>query len=130
VWTAARFEERQRSGLRRPARSTRIVLDLLNPGTTLRAAPARHPDATIKGAAGRALAAHGLHVALKLIDPARGTARVTDDGDLSWQCHTHPAGIIPAEIAATINRALTRAQHTPATHNQPPCNTSQPTADH
>ncbi len=115
---------------------TRIVLDLLSPGTTPRAGagPAHRPGATLVSAAGRALAACGLRVTLKLIDqdhdyyetyaeihitnpvdPARGTARITDDGDLTWQCHARgPAGgITPAEIADTINRALTRAQHTP-----------------
>jgi hypothetical protein len=46
---------------------------------------------------------------------ARGTVRVTDDGDLSWQCRAHgPAdGVPPAEIAAILARALARAQHSP-----------------
>jgi len=119
-----------------PDQITGIVLDLLSPGTSppAGAATARHPGATLKSAAGRALAARGLHVTLNLIDqdhdyyetfaeihitnpadPSRETARVTDDGDLAWQCHIHgqAGGITPAEIAATINRALTRAQHTP-----------------
>jgi hypothetical protein len=119
-----------------PDQITGIVLDLLNPGHDQHpvAIPAHQPDVTLKGAVGRALAGHGLQVTLKLLDrdddfyeayaeievtnpadPARGTARVTDDGDLSWQCTAcgPDGGITPAEIAATLTRALAGAQHIP-----------------
>jgi hypothetical protein len=102
--------------------------------------PARRPNLTLKGAVGRALAERGLQVTLEVLDrdndfyeayaeiqvtnpadPGRGTARVTDDGELSWQCTAcgPDDGITPAEIAATLARALARGQHTPATHSQP-----------
>jgi hypothetical protein len=48
--------------------------------------------------------------------PCRGTLDVTDDGELSWYARAphHPDGGIPIpDIAATINRALARAQHQP-----------------
>jgi hypothetical protein len=50
--------------------------------------------------------------------PYRGTLDISDDGELSWYARTphHPDGGIPLpDIANTINRALTRAQH-PPTH--------------
>ncbi len=50
--------------------------------------------------------------------PYRGTLDISDDGELSWYARAphHPDGGIPIpSIAATINRALTRAQH-PPTH--------------
>jgi hypothetical protein len=119
-----------------PGHITGIVLDLLAPGSNhhLAPAPAPRPGSTLKSTTGRALASHGMRVILHLLDqdsdyyetyaeiqvtnpatPARGTVHLTDDGDLHWHCRTrHPAGgITPAEIAATITRALTRAQHAP-----------------
>ncbi len=48
--------------------------------------------------------------------PGRGTIDITDDGELSWYAHAphHSDGGIPIpSIAATINRALSRAQHPP-----------------
>jgi len=119
-----------------PDQITGIVLDLLSPGSDRHpaAAPARHADMTLKGAVGRALAGQGMRVSLNLLDqdndfyeayaeiqvtnpadPARGTARVSDDGELSWQCRTHDlvGGITPTEIAATLARALASAHHTP-----------------
>jgi hypothetical protein len=130
------WEYRSRDGRHiNPDQITGIVLDLLSPASAQHPAtmPARHPDLTLKGAAGRALTERGLQVTFELIgqdhdfyeayaeiqvtnpaDPARGTARVTDDGDLSWQCTSRPPeGITLAEIAATLARALTRAQHAP-----------------
>jgi hypothetical protein len=50
--------------------------------------------------------------------PCRGTIDISDEGELSWYARAphHPDGGIPLpDIAATINRALTRAQHL-ATH--------------
>ena len=50
--------------------------------------------------------------------PYRGTLDISDDGELSWYARAphHPDGGIPIpSIAATINRALTRADH-PPTH--------------
>jgi len=118
-----------------PDQITGIVLDILSPGTSRPgAAPTLYPATSLKGAVGQALAAHGLRVTLKLLDqdhdlyetyaeiqvtnpadPARGTVRVTDDGDLTWHCTTHDqvGGITLAEIAATLTRALTQAKHTP-----------------
>jgi len=114
-----------------PGQITGIVLNLLAPGTShAEAAPATRPAASLKGTIGQALAARGLRVTLNLLDqdpdryetyaeiqitnpadPDRGTVRVTDDGDLHWQCTTR--GITPANIAATLTRALNEAQHTP-----------------
>jgi hypothetical protein len=51
-------------------------------------------------------------------NPSRGTIDISDDGELSWYARAphHPDGGIPVpSIAATINRALTRAQN-PPTH--------------
>jgi hypothetical protein len=51
-------------------------------------------------------------------NPCRGTLDITDDGELSWYArvpHHLDGGIPIPSIAATINRALTRAQH-PPTH--------------
>jgi len=118
-----------------PDQITGIVLDLLSPGTSRPpgAAPTRHAATSLKSAAGQALAARGLRVTLQLLDqdhdlyeiyaviqvtnpadPARGTVRVTDDGDLTWHCTTRQAGgITPADIAATLTRALTQAHHIP-----------------
>jgi len=117
-----------------PGQITGIVLNLLSPGTGQpAAAPPPCPAASLKGTVGQALAARGLRVTLNLLDqdheryetyaeiqitnpasPARGTVRVTDDGDLTWSCTTRQAGgITPADIAATLTRALTQAQHTP-----------------
>jgi hypothetical protein len=48
--------------------------------------------------------------------PYRGTICLTDNGDLQWHTRAphHPDGGIPLpDIAATINGALARAQHTP-----------------
>jgi hypothetical protein len=48
--------------------------------------------------------------------PCRGTIEITDDGELEWRTRAphHPDGGIPLpDIAATVNRALTRAQHEP-----------------
>ena len=48
--------------------------------------------------------------------PYRGTIEITDDGELEWRTRAphHPDGGIPLpDIAATISRALTRAQHAP-----------------
>jgi hypothetical protein len=48
--------------------------------------------------------------------PCRGTIDITDDGELSWHTRAphHPDGGIPLpDIAATISRALTRAQRAP-----------------
>ena len=59
--------------------------------------------------------------ALSVTNPARpyrGTLDISDDGELQWRTRAphHPNGGIPLpDIAATISRALTRAQH-PATH--------------
>ncbi|HET7013481.1 MAG TPA: hypothetical protein VFI65_06205 [Streptosporangiaceae bacterium] len=46
--------------------------------------------------------------------PYRGTIEISDDGELSWRARTphHPDGGIPLpDIATTITRALTQAQH-------------------
>jgi hypothetical protein len=48
--------------------------------------------------------------------PCRGTIDITDHGELSWRTRVpyHPDGGIPLpDIAATISRALTRAQRAP-----------------
>ncbi len=50
--------------------------------------------------------------------PYRGTLDISDDGELSWYTRAphHPDGGIPLpDLAASISRALTRAQH-PPTH--------------
>jgi hypothetical protein len=50
--------------------------------------------------------------------PYRGTLEISDDGELSWHTrapHHRDGGVPLPDIAATISRALTRAQH-PATH--------------
>lgn len=52
--------------------------------------------------------------------PYRGTIEISDDGELEWRIrapHHFDGGIPLPDIAATISRALTRAQH-PATHQQ------------
>jgi hypothetical protein len=49
--------------------------------------------------------------------PYRGTITISDYGELEWNTRAphHPDGGIPLpDLAATITRALTRAQHTPS----------------
>jgi hypothetical protein len=49
--------------------------------------------------------------------PYRGTVTITDDGELEWTTRAphHPDGGIPLpDLAATITRALRRAEHAPS----------------
>lgn len=113
-----------------------IMLDLLSPDWD-ETAPLRLsalPDLMLKGLVGRALVERGMTVALSKPDSddrsfevdaeiiitnpadlARGTAHLTDDGAICWECRLHgtaegQAGLTVTDIAETITRALRRTQ--------------------
>jgi hypothetical protein len=116
-----------------PGRLTSTVMELLDPDHT-RAAPVRPPEhlnLTLLGAVRHALSCCGLAASVTQTgvgsgpiltvtnpgQPYRGSIRITSDGELQWNTRAphHPDGGIPLpDIAATISRALARAQH-PAT---------------
>jgi hypothetical protein len=119
-----------------PAQITNMVMAILGgknaeyQGTS----PRQRPDLTLKGAVGRALRERGMRVRLAIVDeddepcelyaeievtspatPDRGIVRVTDDGVICWECRlsgpgADDHGIDPAEIGATIGRALNRGE--------------------
>jgi hypothetical protein len=115
-----------------PDEAVRLVLALLGrTGPACRGVPApRHPGVAFKGAVGRALAACGMAVRLVVVhldhrnyeifadvevtnpaQPARGRARVSDEGEIRWECSfatpaSPAAGLAPRDIAQTIATAL------------------------
>jgi hypothetical protein len=111
-------------------RLTAIAIEILDPDHT-RPLPALPPDRlqlTQLGAVRHALASYGLTAAIIAADdatgplltaanpgwPCRGTITMSSDGELQWNTRAphHPDGGIPLpDIAATISRALARADH-------------------
>ena len=116
-----------------PDRLTALVIGLLDPDRP-RPDSIRHPhgDAPLQDITRHALHRHGLDAILTHVGrgtgpvliatnpalPCRGIVRLTDDSELTWQTRApdHRDGGLPLpDIAATIARTLTRAQH-PLTH--------------
>jgi hypothetical protein len=115
-----------------PSRLTGIAIDLLDPDHT-KAVPFLAPyraKAIIHMAVNYVLLRYGFATALRQAhpcadailtvtnpdQPTRGTIRITNDGRLEWHIRTphHPdGGLTLPDIAATISRTLTRAQHPP-----------------
>ena len=115
-------------------RLTAVAIELLDPDHT-KPLPAMPPDGlqlTQLGAIRHALTRCGLTADIIATDddvgplltaanprqPCRGTITISSDGELQWTTRTphHPDGGIPIpDIATTITRALTRAEH-PAIH--------------
>lgn len=119
-----------------PGRLIGTAVELLDPDHTgpVPAVPAGYRDAPLLGAILYALSGHGFTVTVtetgagtgRILtvanpgQPYRGSICITSDGELQWNTRAphHPDGGIPLpDIAATITRALARAQH-PATHHQ------------
>lgn len=118
-----------RAGALTPGEAVRLVLALLG-GTSPASGgvpAARYPGGAFKGAVGRALAACGMAVRLLVFhrddinyeiyadvevtnpaQPARGNVRVSDEGEIRWECAfaTPAGGLAPRDIAQTIATAL------------------------
>jgi hypothetical protein len=116
-------------------RLTGTAIELLDPDHTepLPALPPDHLKLTPLGAIRHALTSYGLTATITQLStdigpiltaanprqPCRGSITITSDGELAWNTRAphHPDGGVPLpDIAATITRALTRAQH-PATRH-------------
>jgi hypothetical protein len=119
---------------------TAVAIELLDPDNT-RPLPALPPEGlqlTQLGAIRHALTGYGLTAAVTAgnddnigpflaaanpVQPCRGTITISSDGELTWTTRTphHPGGGIPIpDIAATITRALTQAQHPAVRHQEEP----------
>lgn len=113
-----------------------VAIELLDPDHTKPppALPPDHLQLTQLGAIRHALTRHGLTAAITAADddigplltatnpaqPCRSTITISSDGELTWTTRTphHPDGGIPIpDIATTITRALTQAEH-PAIQHQ------------
>jgi hypothetical protein len=113
-----------RPGHLEPVRIAAIITSLLDPGT--RPAPPTEPRAhrTLITTTGRALAKHGLHVTLDILDisqafcdiyselrinnparPERGAASLASDGTIWWDTQAQPGHSLDT-ITVTIIRAL------------------------
>jgi hypothetical protein len=121
-----------RAGALTPGEAVRLVLALLGAtGPASGGMPAaRYPGVAFKGAVGRALAACGMAARLVVVhldhrnyeidadvevtnpaQPARGNVRVSDEGEIRWECAfatpaDRAAGLAPRDIAQTIATAL------------------------
>jgi hypothetical protein len=121
-------------------RLTAVAIELLDPDDT-NPLPAPPPDGiqlTQLGAIRHALSGCGLTAAVTAANddcigplltaanprqPCRGTITISSDGELQWNSRAphHPDGGIPlTDIAATITRALTRAEHPAIRHQEEP----------
>lgn len=112
------------------------AIELLDPDHTrpTPAPPPCHLQLTQLGTIRHALAGHGLTAAITQPTdigpvltaanprrPCRGSITISSDGELRWNTRTpcHPnGGISLPDIAATITRALTRAEHPAIRHHQ------------
>jgi hypothetical protein len=125
---SVRWDYRPRSGRRTdPAEMTRQVLRVLGAADTGQPRPRACPGVSLKGVVGRALAAHGLKVGMEVYEdpdcydvgaaivvtnpalPERGQVRVSDDGDITWECRYYDdsdAGQIADAVAVVFTDGI------------------------
>jgi hypothetical protein len=125
---SVRWDYRPRSGgSTAPAELTGQVLRVLGAADTGEPQPRARPGISLKGVVGRALTARGLTVGLEIYEdphfydvgaeivvtnpaqPERGQVRVTDDGDVTWECcyyHDMDAGVIAEAVVDIFTAGL------------------------